>query len=278
MISRKLDGIRCIAIFDSDGRDVRFYSREWNEFFTLNKLKKELLLLASKYPEIINFVLDGEICIINENGTENFQQIQWDIKRKDFTIENPLFLIFDMITLKWFLSKYEELSYKDRYDRLLNKFPLNWEHFKVLEHNHILNKFDFEKFLELSRENKWEWLILRLSSAFYEWKRTKKMIKVKDFIDDEYEVMNVTFWKMPMLNEEGIMIERDVLANVLIYHKWYPVDVWSWFNNDEKLYYYNNPNEIIWKTINVRYFEETIDKKWDLSLRFPTFHWIRDYE
>ena len=70
----------------------------------------------------------------------------------------------------------------------------------------------------------------------------------------------------------------DLLARVNIRHKWTVVWVWSWFSIEEKLHYYNNPNEIIGKNITVRYFEESEDDMGNPSLRFPTFQWIRDYE
>ena len=96
-MSRKLDGIRCISIFDEDGK-VKFYSRAGNEFLTLSVLAADLEKL-----ELRNWVIDGEICLVDENGKEDFQGIIKQIGRKDHTIETPMYLAFDMLTLEDFL-------------------------------------------------------------------------------------------------------------------------------------------------------------------------------
>jgi ATP-dependent DNA ligase len=41
-------------------------------------------------------VIDGEICMMDENGNENVQGIIKEIKRKDHSIENPFFYMFDL--------------------------------------------------------------------------------------------------------------------------------------------------------------------------------------
>ena len=60
-----------------------------------------------------------------------------------------------------------------------------------------------------------------------------------------------------------------MLRNVIIEHKGNRVQVGSGFNQEQKRYYFENPNEIIGKTINVQYFEETTDQNGKNSLRFP---------
>jgi hypothetical protein len=40
--------------------------------------------------------------MLDANGNENFQGIIKEIKRKDHTIENPFFYMFDILTLEEF--------------------------------------------------------------------------------------------------------------------------------------------------------------------------------
>ena len=48
-----------------------------------------------------NIVFDGELCLMNEDGSDDFQGVMKQIRRKDHTIENPKFKIFDtMISLE----------------------------------------------------------------------------------------------------------------------------------------------------------------------------------
>ena len=275
--SRKLDWVRTIAIFNNDWTDIKFYSREWNEFLTLDIIKQQFLNLVNTNKDLINYVFDGEMCIIDENWLEDFKKIVWDIKKKDFIIENPKYLLFDMIKKDDFLNKLSKENFNDRYTRLLwLEIENRVNNIEVLEHIPLTLKA-FNKMLDLARSNKWEGLILRNWNAIYEWKRTKKMIKVKDFKDAEFEVLNTINWTMPILVDWN-MIEKEVMASVEINYKWNIVNVWSGFSHDERLEFYNNPQKIIWKNITVKFFEETQDKDWNFSLRFPTFHWIRDYE
>ena len=89
--SRKLDGVRCLAVVNYEG-ECTLYSRMGKELTTLNKVKE-----AIEATGIINTVFDGEICLIDENGNEDFQGVMKQLRRKDHQIENPAYMIFDMI-------------------------------------------------------------------------------------------------------------------------------------------------------------------------------------
>ena len=98
-VSRKLDGVRCLTVIDENG-EPKFFSRQGKEFLTLDNLKTDIKALGLK-----NTVLDGEVCIVDENGNEDFAGIIKEIKRKDHTIETPFYWMFDMLTMEEFSSK-----------------------------------------------------------------------------------------------------------------------------------------------------------------------------
>ena len=54
------------------------------ELTTLNKVKE-----AIEVTNIINTVFDGEICLVDENGDEDFQGVMKQLRRKDHQIEKP---------------------------------------------------------------------------------------------------------------------------------------------------------------------------------------------
>ena len=68
-LSRKLDGVRCLAFFDNFGT-VTFKSRSGKPFDTLGKVAKELEKL-----KLYNMVMDGEICIVDEMVMKIFNQL-----------------------------------------------------------------------------------------------------------------------------------------------------------------------------------------------------------
>ena len=110
LASRKLDGVRCII--RKEGDVVTAYSRQGNEFTTLQKVLDDVADMDG------NFVLDGEICLMDENGNEDFQGIMKQIKRKNHTIENPKYIIFDCLTLEEFDTKESDIKLSNRLIRL----------------------------------------------------------------------------------------------------------------------------------------------------------------
>ena len=106
--SQKLDGVRCLAIVDDKGK-CNFYSRQGKTFDTLDTLKTEIESLNLR-----NMVFDGEICIVDDNGVEDFQGIMKEIKRKDHTIKNPKYKVFDYLMLEEFDNQESKRKLSDR--------------------------------------------------------------------------------------------------------------------------------------------------------------------
>ena len=134
VIERKLDGVRCNVI--NKNGVIRCFSRQGKEITTLGKLITEL---EGRMPN--NTVFDGEVCLVDEKGLESFQGIMKEIKRKNHTIENPLLLCFDMLTLEEFENKQGTTKYTDRMDRLKKwYFNQDWcTRNKVAQHLSIVN-------------------------------------------------------------------------------------------------------------------------------------------
>ena len=183
--SRKLDGVRCLAVVDEDGV-CTLYSRTGKEFTTLNKVKD-----AIEASGIINTVFDGEICLIDENGNEDFQGIMKQLRRKDHQIENPAFMIFDMLNKSEFelTTKSEPLEGRLHIlrswlgGRFINKNILRYtDQFVITDDEH------FETWSKMAAEKKWEGFMIR-KNVGYEGKRTKNLLKVKKFFDDEYTLL-----------------------------------------------------------------------------------------
>jgi len=98
-VSRKIDGARCIAIVDENG-DASFFSRTGKSFDTLDIVAGGIKALG-----ITNVVFDGELCLVDDEGNEDFQGVMKQLKKKDHTIPNPSYKIFDMVSHDEFYSK-----------------------------------------------------------------------------------------------------------------------------------------------------------------------------
>ena len=261
-VSRKLDGVRCIAIFNEWG-EVSLYSRSGKPFTTLNKVKEELQNL-----ELTNMVMDGEVCIVDENGDEDFQSIIKEIKRKNHTIKNPLFQAFDLLTAKDFDTKTseEDLIFRIRtLEMVLADTTL--KHLKYLPQYLVKGEEMLQEWLTKSQDNNWEGLMLRKNTK-YKGKRSQDILKVKKMHDEEYVVVDVEN-AVNRVIVDGKEVDEMMLKNVIIEHKGNRVQVGSGFSLEEKRNFFKNPHKILNKTITVQYFEETTNQNGTHSLRFP---------
>ena len=263
--SRKIDGARCIAIVDSNGNTV-FYSRTGKEFDTLGVVRDGI-----KNLDITNVVLDGELCLVDDDGNEDFQGVMKQLKKKDHTIPNPSFKIFDMLTHDEFYSKKGEKNrpYSIRYSNLRKVMRNNTcACLSVLDQELIKDDTHFAEWTKRGNDYGWEGIMLRADEP-YKGKRSKDLLKVKKFFDDEYQVVDATVGPFRYI-KDGRECEEEMLSSVTIQHKGHNVDVGSGFTIAERQYFYKNPSDIIGKTITVQYFEQTKNQEGGISLRFPT--------
>ena len=265
-VSRKLDGVRCIAIVDSDG-NVSFYSRTGKSFDTLDVVADGIIAL-----DIKNVIFDGELCLVDEDGNEDFQGIMKQLKKKDHTIPNPSFKIFDMLTPIEFYSKKGESNrpYSIRYNNLKEIMKENTcACLSVLAQELIKDDEHFAEWVKRGTDYGWEGVMLRANEP-YKGKRSKDLLKVKKFFDDEYEVVDTEMGPFRyVLN--GKEHEENMLSCVMIKHKDHIVRVGSGFSIEQRQEFYQDPDKILGQIITVQYFEETKNQDGGISLRFPTF-------
>lgn len=261
--SRKLDGVRCLAVVDFEG-NCKLYSRMGKELTTLNKVKE-----AIEATNVINQVFDGEICLMDENGNEDFQGVMKELRRKDHQIENPIFMIFDMIHKPEFdnqkgteilserLAKLRAWQGGRRTDAKILRYT---EQFVITDGRH------FDMWGQIAAEKGWEGFMVR-NDVGYEGKRSKNLLKIKKFFDAEYEVIDFDTDTAEVVRN-GRSETIEMLSQVWIEHKGHKVKVGSGWTQDQRLQYMDG--SIVGKTITVQYFEETKNDKGGISLRFPT--------
>ena len=262
--SQKLDGVRCLAIVDENGK-CNFYSRQGKTFDTLDVLKSEIESL-----NLCNMVFDGEVCIVDDNGAEDFQGIMKEIKRKDHTITNPKYKVFDYLMLEEFDNQESKRNLSNRLGNFNMIYNISVKELKcidILVQWKVESEDHFQELAELATKNNWEGLILR-KDCEYKGKRSNDLLKVKKFFDEEYIVKSIES-AVHRVIVDGLEVEEEMLSNVVIEHKGCDVGVGSGFNQEERRLYFNNPERIIGKTITVQYFEETLNQDGCHSLRFP---------
>ena len=259
--SRKLDGVRCICRKEND--IVTFFSRSGKEFLTLGNLENEILKIPG------NFILDGEICMVDKDGNEDFQGIMKQIRKKDHQIEKPKFFVFDYLTLEQFDNQTGTtpltLRLRNGYHNLPN--DVNYDMLEFLPQEQLTTEEQFTEMAKAAEDAGFEGIMVR-KNVGYEGKRSHNLLKVKKFHDAEYTVLGTTN-AFIRWTENGKQVERECLSNITIEHKGCKVNVGSGFSKEQREMYFKSPQDIIGKTVTIQYFEETENQTGGYSLRFP---------
>lgn len=263
--STKLDGCRCVGIVNGAG-ECSFVSRSGKPFNTLAKVKAEIEALGLR-----NVVFDGEICLRTADDTDDFQGVMKEIQRKDHTIENPLYYIFDVMTLPTFLNPDDStnVTFSVRLDVLKSIFhDSSHTYTAVLPQKRVSSLEEIERMKVEAINSGREGLMLKRDTK-YQQGRTNDILKVKLFFDAEYEVLS-TENEIQRIVEDGKEVEKLLMKNVQIMHKGSIVDVGSGWDLAERKEYLEHPENIVGKIITVQYQMESVDQHGKPSLRFPT--------
>lgn len=253
-LTEKLDGNRCFA--QVKDHVCTFYARSGRIIEGLDEVGNELSRLTDGW-------YDGELI------ADSFQETQSMARRKGKK-KDLVFNIFDYLLEGEVQDQKCIHNYRQR-RLLLNRIFMgieSWKHVKLVP---VIAEgiYDYNWVMEIlddytSRGS--EGIMINLDKP-YEFKRTENLIKVKKMYTQDLRVIRI---------EEGQGQNQNKLGNVIVDYKGYEVGVGSGFKKEEREYYWEHPEEIIGKVIEVKAFEETTNQEGELSLRFPVFIRIRN--
>lgn len=275
--SRKCDGTRCIGMCHKENGETKitFLSRGNKEFTTLDKVKPALTWYLRDLPDG-DYVTDGELCKVDENGDEDFQAIMKEIKRKDHTIADPCYQMFDFCTLAEFEGKATSVNFTGRYSAMQKMMKGNkFKEIKLLKQELIKSQEDFDRWSKYVEDGNWEGFMLRKDIPF-ETGRSKNLLKVKKFDDTELVVQRVEVAEMTTAEPGKGNVTYTGIKALIVEYKGNEVHVGSGLTKDQRIAWYADPKKIIGKTICVKYFEETKNQNGTYSLRFPILKYVYD--
>ena len=282
-ITEKLDGFRIVY----NPVQEKFFTRKGQEYEGLEHLIPELndLCVAISEDNLVHgedVVIDGELVHEPVEGlnSQELYALTSSAARKKGRHRDKLklqFHVFDFVPLNEFMSGLTTLRYKARRSIMDVAFvALNdLKHVKPVT-VFYMGKFDEDILMTHLKQVEalgGEGLMINLMEGTYECKRTKKLLKVKTFKDADVLVTGIVEGTGKNLGKLGA-VEVKFLHN----GKEMTCEVGSGFTDDERLNYWEHPESIIGKVIEVKYFEVTQNEKdkTKYSLRFPTFqHRIR---
>lgn len=275
--SRKCDGVRAIGMCHKEAGkvNVKFLSRGNKEYTTLDKVKPALAWYLRDLPDG-DYVTDGELCKVDKNGDEDFQAIMKEIKRKDHTIIDPCYQMFDFCTLDEFNGIKQSENFTARLSAMQKMMSGNmFNEIKLLKQELIKTQDDFDRWSKYVEDGNWEGFMLRKDIPF-ETGRSKNLLKVKKFDDAEFVVKRIEVAEMTTTEPGKGNVKYTGVKALIIDFKGNEVHVGSGLTKEQRVLWYEDPNRIIGKTITVKYFEETRSQNGTYSLRFPILKYVYD--
>ena len=260
LVQPKLDGIRCLTRWEDD--EIVCRSRNGKEIVPVNRIRVEL---KNKLPN--NVVLDGEL--YNHDLKDDFNEIVSLVRKTKPKIEDikKCSSLIEYHVYDCFFTDSPDLGYKDRMALLRDVMPfsLPLKLVDTQELDTVDREEDLYNLYRLYLDQGYEGQMVRADSK-YEQKRSKSLLKRKEFKDDEFEVIDV---------EEGRGKRSGMAATLKMKtHDGNIFDGAIKGKDKFRVGALENKDEIIGKKAHVRFFEYT---EYGVP-RFPVVHSIRDYE
>lgn len=262
ILTKKLDGNRNVAI-NSEHVEMRTRQGQLNTGFI--DIEEEIKLLPKGY------VYDGEFIAVNNselNSADLYRETTSKV-RKDGIKQGIVFHVFDMIPLEDFkkgVSNIPCIERKKLLHNVLSNLNLKW----VQEVPMLYVGSDKSVILPLLDKmiaDGEEGLMLNISNAPYECKRTKVILKIKKMQSVDLRIIGF---------EEGDGRLKGTLGRMNVEYKDRVVGVGSGFSDDDRKYIWKYKDSLIGKIAEIQYFEESSNAKTgEVSLRFPVFKTLR---
>lgn len=259
-IMRKSDGTRIITIFNNNKTEA--FTRSGKPYTVLGKFHEENIL---DQVGLEGYVIDGEF--VGDSEEDDFKTAQKAASKKGVDATGVKLCVFDILTVEEFESKISTVSFVERskrFEKIKQFLGPKIEHLEVV----LYNEENFEIMQNKAIENDWEGLILRKDSP-YQGKRSKDILKFKEFSDAEYEVVDTVIGEMNFIVDGKNTELGNMLKRVNIIHEGNIVGVGSGWSKDERIHYGQFPEDIKGKIITVKYKKESEDSNGKKSLQFP---------
>lgn len=267
ILTEKLDGVRCVYISTVNGK---FFSRQGQMFEGLTELEQECKMLP------LGYVYDGELLLSNKDNLESKDLYRETMKvvSADKEKTNIIFNIFDMLPIEDFYKGISDLTAEKRKSMISEIFyNLKTPHLKEVE---VLyqgdNKQAIEEHLRRITNAGGEGVMINIADAPYECKRTKGLLKVKKMQTADVKVIALepgtgkNYNKLGALRVEFIGPDNNI----------YTCSVGSGLSDEDREKFWNAPELVCDKIIEVQYFEISSNQNGTYSLRFPVFKYIRE--
>ncbi len=262
-ITTKIDGGRIIAL--KENGKVSFYTRAGQKYEGLVDLEQEM---SEILPD--GLCLDGEITLLDNEGIPSKEAYKKAMKitRADGEKHGVKMLVFDAMLAEEFRAQRCDRVWEERRRALEMIFgPRELTYFELLPVLYQGEDTDMIlKYLDEAIATEQEGVMINLTLAPYEFKRTNYLLKVKKMSTLDLEIVGF---------EEGTGRLAGTLGAILVrYKNGNIVKVGSGFSDRLRTEIWGSRDEWLGNICEIQYFEETTNADGGESLRFPVF---KDY-
>jgi DNA ligase-1 len=275
LIEVKLDGVRVITIFRSDGR-VDMFSRNGKELVNFPHIVEQLKFVASIGGHFNEpMVLDGEIM------SSSFQDLMKQVHRKsDVQSDDAVLNLFDILTLEEFEAGSSDTT-QIRRSEILHDWHAVYETSmpnisvvgqEIVDLDTIKGQARFKMINTQAVAGGYEGIMIKDPNAGYECKRSVAWLKLKPFIEVSLSVIGVEEGTGKNEGKMGAIICEGEDDGKLI-----TVNVGSGFTDDNRDAYWTSRNKLLGMVAEVRADAITMNQDGTYSLRFPRFKGFRGF-
>lgn len=264
-ITTKLDGFRLIAMKDEHG-NISFYSRVGQRVEGLVEIEEEM---KDAFPA--GLVLDGELTISNYfemESKEAYKAASKIIRLKGDTPKRGLtYRVFDGMHIDEWRTQNCTHTYDERRNLLEGLFgyaavPISHiELLPILYRGADVSKV--QEFLDDVVSKGGEGVMINITKSLYRFSRTWDLMKVKKFQSLDLLVVGYEEGSGRLAGTLGAIHVRYKGGNI--------VKVGSGFSDEERKLYWEQPDLLMNKIVEVKYFESSRNADGTESLRFPTW-------
>lgn len=250
-VTEKLDGVRCIAVIKNS--KTTLFARSGKIIEGLSDIERNLSANFS------NIILDGELLYNDPEylAEDTFRKTMQIIGSKG-NKNNIIYNVFDIVNDKKYKYRRSMLETLVPESEFVTKVPL------LYQGDDIEDVFSIrDEMIEDGAEG----VMINFGSAFYQKKRTKDLLKLKQVFENDGIVVGIT---------EGEGKNVGKLGAIDITYKDTIVRVGSGFTDEEREKYWNNPELLLGKVGTYRFTTESHNSKDNsTSLRFARWKCLR---
>jgi DNA ligase-1 len=268
----KYDGVRIIAVFNPQKKNVEFFTRAFNAVpgVYLQKITQDILALMGASEINFECFLDGELTDLNRKSVSGKVTQMLKGTPSPSIQEGILYNIFDFETVSSLRTGKGSLSFSLRRERLKSLFTKDAETHTLI----LANSYETRTMEEIQKIYKdivsqgGEGVIVKNPHHVYECKRSKNWVKFKEVLECD---LIITGWYPGEGKRTGLIggfCCQDASGK-------FQVKVGSGFTDSDLQIISKNPEQYVGKIASIQYNALIEDKHGNKSLFLPRLSEIR---